>query len=65
MDISEKNEKFPICPKMDLDISDMSKNGNILKKPFNFLGILRGKYKKKFCLYIYNRTKGVVLMLRV
>jgi hypothetical protein len=51
MDISEKNEKFPISPKMDLAISDMSKNGHMVKKkPFNFLGILRGKYEVFFLL---------------
>ncbi len=60
------SSNFPINPKMDRAISDMSKNEHIVKKNFKFLGILRGKNKIFFLLiYMYNRTKGVVLMLGV
>jgi hypothetical protein len=64
MDISEndvimtssKFQQFPICPKMEV----------YGKKKSNFFTIVRGKIYNIFLLiFMFNRTKGVVLMLGV
>jgi hypothetical protein len=53
---------FPISPKMDRGISDMSKNGTIVKKmakPFFTF------FSKKWRIFFFMFTGGVVLMLGV